>query len=379
MKEGLKKITSKQIEQIKDDIRQYKKQIHADAYPMSIGELINMYRDGELEVHPEFQRLYRWSEQQKTNFIESILLGIPIPSFFVSQRNDGIWEIVDGMQRISTILSFVGELKDEEDNYIDKLHLLPAKYIKSLDNVSWDDLDKSIQIDFKREKIDFKIIKKESTADTKYDLFQRLNTGGSALSDQEVRNCILIMTNKNFYEWFITLSKNKYFKETVMLSDNQYSQRYDHELITRIIVFRDGVEKFKSINKKNRTEIGQFMTEEIASVASDFDFDKNTFGKKFNKTFLILSKTLAEDTFRRYEQKSETHKGPFSISLFEAITIGIYLNCDSYNENSKEDKNIIIDKILELNNSTEFLNYSKSGVNSISKMIYHNGKTRKIY
>ena len=167
MKEGLKKITSKQIEQIKDDIRQYKKQIHADAYPMSIGELINMYRDGELEVHPEFQRLYRWSEQQKTNFIESILLGIPIPSFFVSQRNDGIWEIVDGMQRISTILSFVGELKDEEDNYIDKLHLLPAKYIKSLDNVSWDDLDKSIQIDFKREKIDFKIIKKESTADTK--------------------------------------------------------------------------------------------------------------------------------------------------------------------------------------------------------------------
>ena len=71
------------------------------------------------------------------------------------------------MQRISTILSFVGELKDEEDNYIDKLHLLPAKYIKSLDNVSWDDLDKSIQIDFKREKIDFKIIKKESTADTK--------------------------------------------------------------------------------------------------------------------------------------------------------------------------------------------------------------------
>ena len=85
-------------------------QVHTDSYPMSIGELINLYDDGELDIHPEFQRIYRWTDEQKSKLIESILLGIPLPSIFVAQRQDGIWDVVDGLQRISTILSFLGKM-----------------------------------------------------------------------------------------------------------------------------------------------------------------------------------------------------------------------------------------------------------------------------
>ncbi len=96
-----------------EELNSARLQVHTDSYSMSIGEIVNLYKDKELQIHPEFQRLFRWTETQKSKLIESILLGIPLPSFFIAQREDGVWEVVDGLQRLSTIFSFMGELKDE--------------------------------------------------------------------------------------------------------------------------------------------------------------------------------------------------------------------------------------------------------------------------
>src|SRR5438093_6944280 len=101
---------------LQNEITERRRLISTDAYAMSIGELLNLYRDDELDVHPEFQRVFRWTDTQKTRLIESILLGIPIPPIFVAQRTDGVWDVVDGVQRLSTILQFIGELKDEKKN-----------------------------------------------------------------------------------------------------------------------------------------------------------------------------------------------------------------------------------------------------------------------
>ena len=97
-----------------DRVNERRKEIRTDGYSMTIGEWISMYENDEMDIHPEFQRIFRWSEVQKTNLIESILLGIPIPPIFVSQRSDGIWDVVDGLQRLSTILELVGVLKDQD-------------------------------------------------------------------------------------------------------------------------------------------------------------------------------------------------------------------------------------------------------------------------
>ncbi|MFN6036372.1 MAG: DUF262 domain-containing protein, partial [Dolichospermum sp.] len=74
-----------------------------------------MYEDKEIVIKPAFQRYFRWDEEQRTRFIESILLGIPIPPIFVAEDGDGVWELVDGLQRISTVLSFFGVLKSEDE------------------------------------------------------------------------------------------------------------------------------------------------------------------------------------------------------------------------------------------------------------------------
>ena len=84
---------------LQEEIDKARGDIKTDAYPMSIGEWINLYRDEELDIHPEFQRFFRWNPGQKSRFIESILLGIPIPPIFVAQTTKGIWDVVDGLAK----------------------------------------------------------------------------------------------------------------------------------------------------------------------------------------------------------------------------------------------------------------------------------------
>ena len=157
-----------------------------------LAELMSVYRDGELDIHPEFQRFFRWTPLQKSKFIESILLGIPVPSIFVSQREDGVWDVVDGVQRLSTIFEFVGILRNEKKEQIPASTLVGTDYLPSLDGRVWEDPSRpkqefpsSLRLNFKRQKLDLKIIKKESDPNTKYDLFERLNTLGSQLSGRK--------------------------------------------------------------------------------------------------------------------------------------------------------------------------------------------------
>lgn len=95
------------LEQAVSDER---KRLSSDRLDISFGELINLYKNKELIIRPEYQRLFRWSHKQRTALIESILLSIPIPPIFVAEDKNGVWELVDGLQRVSTFISFFGDL-----------------------------------------------------------------------------------------------------------------------------------------------------------------------------------------------------------------------------------------------------------------------------
>jgi uncharacterized protein with ParB-like and HNH nuclease domain len=174
---------------LQEQIEKSRKEIHSDGYAMSIGELMSMYDADELDIHPEFQRFYRWSNSQKSKLIESILIGIPLPSIFVAQREDGVWDVIDGLQRLSTIFELAGVLRDEEGKKLAALTLEKTKYLPAMDGKVWSSefgdthLDQAQRLYIKRAKIDVKIIKKESTQSSKYEMFQRLNTGGPPVAD----------------------------------------------------------------------------------------------------------------------------------------------------------------------------------------------------
>ncbi|WP_294488039.1 DUF262 domain-containing protein [uncultured Mailhella sp.] len=350
--------------ELEREIEKYKKEIHSDAYPMSIGEAVSMYQNGELEIHPEFQRVFRWSKEQKSKFIESILLGIPIPSFFVSQRDDGVWDLVDGLQRFSSILSFMGELKDENGNKLDPLVLEKGDYLLALDKVSWNDEEKftkAMKLSFRREKIDFKIIKKESTKDTKFDLFKRINTGGSPLTDQEVRNCLLIMTNKDFYDNIYKLSKNDNFINSISISDDKMLEQYHLELIIRFIVF------YKIDWKRNVSlsidDVAKFLDAKIIEIANNVTVHNEIFDV-FKRTFYIINNVMGEDAFRKFYPNLNRHKGGFSIAIFEAVSVGIAKNINfiEKNDNLKE-------LINNFSTESDFTSSSGAGIRANSRVV----------
>ena len=314
---------------LQEEIDVMRKEIRTDSYSMSIGEWISLYEKEEIDIHPEFQRFFRWTDLQKTRLIESILLGIPIPPVFVSQREDGVWDVVDGLQRLSSIYQFAGILTDEDGNTIDPLILSGTKYLPSLEGMKWNDaydLDNSLttaqRLFIKRAKIDVTMIQKESDQIAKYELFQRLNTGGSLATLQEVRNCIMVMYNKDMYFWMRELSQLETFKECIALTDKAIEEQYDLELVLRFIVFRtldeDGLKKAK--------DVGAFLTDRMVEIAQSKNFDFNTEAEAFKITFELLYNSTGSNSFRKYEAGRDRFSGGFLVSPYETIALGVGYN-----------------------------------------------------
>lgn len=317
---------------LQKDISNARKTVHTDGYSMSIGELVNLYDDREIDIRPEFQRLFRWKDEQKSKFIESILLGIPLPSIFVSQRNDGVWEVVDGLQRLSTILQFMGKLRKSDSEYYPPLRLSGTKYLPNLDDIMWSnpstpdkELDTQTKIMFKREKMDIKIIKKESESDTKLELFQRLNSNGSALSDQEIRNVILLMENPDAQHWLEELSKNPSFIETTPISAKQESESFNLELLVRYFALRH-LEQYREVLNRNR-DIDPYLDEMAVCIFSNFDFTKEK--ALFEKTFLILDNVLGSNAFKKFNPEKGRYSGPFLLPIYELLTFHLSKKLES--------------------------------------------------
>ena len=349
-----------------EDVNERRREIRTDGYAMSISEWVSLYENKEIDIHPEFQRFYRWTDTQKTNLIESILLGIPIPPIFVSQRTDGVWDVVDGLQRLSTIYLFMGVLKDENGNNIEPLTLSGTKYLPSLEGKKWnhpdspdDSFSQELRLIIKRSKINVSIVLKESDEKAKYDLFQRLNTGGSNLSPQEVRNCILVMLNKDLFSWLQRLSQHSTFQECIALSDRPLSESYDMELALRFIVFSlVDEDDLKSIG-----DVGVFLTDRMSDIAIDKSFDRDKWEQLFKQTFDLLSEALAEKSFKRFDNKKDKAVGGFLLSQFEVVAFGVAFNVD---QGTITDN--IEDKAKEIWSNKEYTDWTGSGITATRRL-----------
>lgn len=352
-------ITQEQRDKLREEIKEKSSQIYRDSYQMSIGELINLYRDGELDIHPEFQRVFRWSSFQKTKLIESIMLNIPIPSIFVSQNEKGIWDVIDGVQRLSTIFEFVGEFVDDENNSVPQLVLEKTDYLPSLNNMSWDSFTKDQQIDFKRSRIDVIIVRKESDPTTKYELFQRLNTGGTQLSGQEVRNCLMIMTSRDFYLEINNLSKNDDFSEIVPITDQKENEQFKMELVIRALIsYKSTIEQLSEY-----TDLSELLDKETIKLAQSGESLKD-FIDKFVNISKRLNSLFGEDSFKRFD--NDKYKGPFLVSSFQAIMSGALNNYSQFMDLA-EDK--LISLVNNLYLEEEYIANTKPGARAIPRLI----------
>lgn len=333
-----------------------KKDVKTDSYPMSIGELVGMYEKSEIILRPEYQRYFRWTHEQKSKLIESILIGLPLPSFFMAQDDNGNWEVVDGMQRLSTILDFMGLLKEEnsrDENYkrFEKL-TDDLFYLKGFAEKSWNDFSRRIQLDFKRTKIQITILMRTTNLDAKFELFQRLNSGGTAITGQELRNAILAGEKPEMLDWFEKLADYEEFQKVTGLTDNDKATRYDMELVLRFIVLLSNyATQLKSFNS-----VDVFLTNTLRKIIVDTDFDRSVEEKRFRKTFKVIHDARGDNALK---YKTTPGTGKFSISFFEAVALGIAQNIDNL-----PDIVTITNKINSIGNTQKYTDAAGSGKNA---------------
>ncbi|WP_299973720.1 DUF262 domain-containing protein [uncultured Pseudoteredinibacter sp.] len=351
-------ITEESQEAIQNEISLARKTIKTDDYSMSVGELINLYKDGEITLDPAFQRLFRWEDTQKTKLIESILIGIPVPEVFVAQKSDGTWHVVDGVQRLSTIFQLVGELKDTAP-----LKLTTCKYIPSLDDMSWADLPVSTQREFKKSKLRVNIILTENSDEAQYELFQRLNTGGTALSEQEVRNCLMLMINTEFYEKINHLKNYSNFLECIKpLKEHQLEKEFHMELILRMFIGLEAKTNFQDYEPISKAVISEFIDKETIKLMKDSDLAK--FEDIFKRTFDKMKSAMGENSFKKYDLEKEEFSGAFNVSTFEMISSGIAKNIESIENKGNGE---IVEKIKEIHRQDEVQASLARGIKPIKR------------
>ncbi|WIA58361.1 DUF262 domain-containing protein [Sphingobium sp. WTD-1] len=311
-----------------NEIEQAQRLVKTDAYQMSIGEIVTMYEDEEITIDPEFQRLFRWEIGQKSKLIESLLLGIPIPSIFVFEKEDGTWELIDGLQRISTILEFMGRLR--EGGGLRPPSILEAtKYLPSLHNAVWQksdriedvpevdqsSIDKSLQLAIRRSRIAVEILKRPSDDQTKYDLFQRLNAGGTQANAQELRNCVVLMVNGVYYRAIKMAAEQASFQAVISLSDDQQEKQRHMELAMRFLAHT-------LVPYDGRLDVEEYIDESAVTLAREGDAAQAV--NLINSTFGLLHEIAAGNALRRFENGQ--HTGRVGLVGLEAIAVGVAKN-----------------------------------------------------
>jgi hypothetical protein len=350
-----------------DEIQRGRKRVVTDGYDMSIGELLNLYRSGELKINPPFQRLYRWKLHQKTRFIESLLLGLPIPPIFV-YASGSTWELIDGLQRLSTILEFTG-LLTAGDNVVDQpLRLEGTKLLPSLRGRAWEETSPGIddglspdqQFDIKRTRIRVEILKRESDENAKFELFQRLNTGGSHLSEQEIRDCVMIMLDRTFYDWIKSLSALPAFVNTAKLTDRDVEQQKPTELCLRLLAYL-------KVPYSGELDVHDYLDDAVLKMAQNANLDRANLAAIFSDTFRFLHESMDDDAFKKWD--GARFLGGFSISAFEAIAIGVATNINHLRTMTPQDRATFIpQRIKSIWSDPVFVRNSGAGVRGTTRL-----------
>ena len=213
------------------------KLIRINTKSFTLREVVDQIQDEDIDLSPDFQREFVWKARQRTRLVESILLGIPLPAFYFNQSESGSYQVVDGVQRLSTISLFM------RDGF--RLSSDDLEYLSDLNGLAYSELDPALVRRFRSTQIIVHIIEPQTPDEVKYDIFNRVNTLGSPLSPQEIRHAMSGQLSRSFIanlaedEAFDRATENHYWRRAPDGSWVRDSARMaNRELALRFCAFR---------------------------------------------------------------------------------------------------------------------------------------------
>ena len=309
----------------------------------------------ELVVAPEFQRREVWTLEQKRELIESVLMGIPLPVVYVFENENGLKQVVDGRQRISTLMSCLNN-----EFALTKLTMLPQ-----LNTKKFQDLEPIYQSKIERYQIAVYVIEPPTPERVKYDIFDRVNRGGTQLNSQEMRNALYCGPATRLVR---ELSELQEFKDAT--GDGIKSKRMrDQYLIVRFLAFYLLRQKMLSFTYKSN--IDDLLAESMKYMNALSDNERTALKNAFIRSMRLCFTTLGGDAFRFAVQ--HLNRRPINMPLFETLAYFFaMLPADRCNPD------MVREKINSLKIAFDSSGYFSSRVDSTKSVEFRFGKVEKL-
>ncbi|SEH22576.1 DUF262 domain-containing protein [Rhizobium sp. NFR12] len=332
-------------------------EIRTTAVDFSFGELLNLHRDKEIIIRPEYQRLFRWSNEQRSRLIESVLMGLPIPPIFLIENENGVLELIDGLQRTSSALQFLDHVAIHEPELV----LSGCDFMEELNGKTFNTLDSLLRLKVKRTPIRATIIHRAGSSFVKYELFKRLNTGGSLLSAQEIRNCSsrMVEGGDRFYDLIQNLAAYRPFKAAIArLPASMRDLRADEELVLRFFALIAAKDRFKG----NIEEWLDGFMEDV--LFERIRVDLGELESNFVETFDVIADTFGDQAFTRFNSHGEA-TGRLAPAYYEAVCASVSADPDNIRRQNPME---VIGKLREAFQSDDFKDATGPGANTVQKL-----------
>ena len=278
-------------------------QIKIRTGPILVGQLIERIKHKEIDLAPDFQRLRDiWKESDKIRLIESLLLKIPIPVFYVSADESENWAVVDGVQRMSTIYDYV----------VGKFPLAGLQYLIQLNGCKYDDLSRALQRRISETHLIFNVIEPGTPPDVMFNVFLRINTGGLELNAQEIRHAIHRGPVRDFLR---DLAESPEFTNAAPLSDTMKSRMQDRECVLRFLAFY--VEPWEEYTSN---DLHSYLGETMKNINRMNPEQRASLTGAFKKAMRAAFDIFHKDAFRK-PAIDDNRRGPINRALFETWSV----------------------------------------------------------
>lgn len=300
---------NKEFEGLEGQLKEKREKVDVSDVNFSAREIVRMYIDDELIIAPSYQRKYRWPRNVASRFIESIFLGLPIPPIFVATNDNFSWEVVDGLQRISTLILYMADDPEIRASVSspDALELQDLENLTQLNGKTYHDLPQPLRLYLARQPLQVVSLTDKSDKSVRFDLFERLNTGSISLSAQEVRTAVY---GGRFLSFIEHLSEDENLNSLLKLQEANQNDGTKTEQVLKFFAYKNNSEKFKGAVTKFLNSFAESMDK------NGSEFDYATEERTFRATMSYLNKLMDGRPFLR----DRTPVTP--LVQFEAAAVG---------------------------------------------------------
>jgi hypothetical protein len=295
------------VTKINAELKKQRRTVAFDTYDITAKQLLDMVAEGQIKVAPDYQRHFVWKADRESALIESVFLGIPVPSLFMATNEDSSWECIDGLQRITTLINFVKpQFRDGvRDISTHELTIGGLEKLPSLNGLRYADLPETLKLNFLTRPIRITVLNDLSDYQVRFDLFERLNTGGIILHQQEIRNCVF----QGEFNDFIKACAADVRLESVFKKSNREGRGNMEEIVLKFFAYFEKRDAFKH-------SVKEFLNDYMEAKTKSFT-NKKSLLEIYDKTMEVLVRALPGGVVRSDRPNTTP------LLLFEAVAIGV--------------------------------------------------------